>query len=78
MNTREACSILSDVISDLRKLSYQGLSQYLDEPGLLEITGDSGAWYQLEVIVYFDDAKKNRNLVSPLASTTEDGGRYIL
>ncbi|MDP8931731.1 MAG: hypothetical protein M3O70_24980 [Actinomycetota bacterium] len=71
MDTREARKILLEVISDLRKLSYEELSRFMDEPGLLEITGDSGTWYQLEIIVFIDDPKVQTLRVSV---GIDDGG----
>ncbi len=71
MNTREARRILSDVISDLRKLSYEELLQFRYEPDAREMIGDSGAWYQLEIIVFIDDPKLQTLRVSV---GIDDGG----
>ncbi len=71
MNTKEARSILSDVISDLRELPYEELSRFIEDPGLLEMTGDSGTWYQLEIIVFIDDPKAQTLRVSV---GIDDGG----
>ncbi len=71
MNAKEARKILSEVISDLRKLSYEELSRLRGEPETREIVGDSGTKYQLEIIVFIDGPKVQSLRVS---FGIDDGG----
>ncbi len=71
MNVKEARKILSEVISDLRKFSYEELARLRGEPEIREIVGDSGTKYQLEITVFIDDPRVQSLRVSV---GIDDGG----
>lgn len=71
MDRKEARKILRELVSDLRRLSYEELLRFRDEHEAREIIGDSGAWYQLEIIVFTDDPKDDTLRVSV---AIDDGG----
>ncbi len=76
MNTEEARKILDEIILEFRKLSYEELLRFQHEPDNREITGDSGALYQVETIVFLDNPK-NRTLRVAVAVFYGGGWREI-
>ncbi len=71
MNKKEASEILGEVVATLRRLSYEQLLQFRGEPDVREIVGDSGTWYQVEVMAFTDDPKSGNLRVS---FGIDDGG----
>ena len=55
MDKREARSILSEILGELRMKPYGELRQRIDHPEAREVTGSSGVVYQLEIQVFWDD-----------------------
>ena len=55
MNKKEATKIIEKELSDYKSKSYSELSEMVgDSPVMKEITAESGAEYQIEVIAYWD------------------------
>jgi hypothetical protein len=72
MNKIEAQSLLDERIRDLRRLSYSELAALVDkETGYIQVSGPSGAEYNLQTLIFWDDVPHNdiRILVS-----IDDGG----
>ena len=55
MNEAEAREILSERLSEYRRRSYQSLAAAIGEPEMFEVTGASGAQYQVEIESLWDD-----------------------
>jgi hypothetical protein len=55
MDNREATALLRDHLAAYRRRSYHDLVALLDMPQVAELRGPSGATYQLEVMVHWDD-----------------------
>jgi hypothetical protein len=64
MDEAEAGLILQRTVQSLRSLTYAGLvERYLDDVDAFEVSGDSGAEYQIEVEGMWDDPRlKGGNL----------------
>ena len=73
MNKLEAKQILSEQLNNLRKLSYEELCKFIGKEyiKLLEIVGNSGIKYQIEIKVFWDD-KPGRDV--RVAGAIDDGG----
>lgn len=71
MNKGEARKVLASVISKLRVEGYNELRNRHGEPEMREIAGPSGAIYQVEVQVFWDD-RAERNL--RVLGSVDDGG----
>ena len=56
MDSGEAATVLHDHLQQYRRSSYPDLVALLDIPQVAELRGPSGATYQLEVVVHWDDA----------------------
>ncbi len=55
MNKKEATKILEEVLSNFKSKSFSDLQEMVGEsPVMKEITSESGAEYQIEVIAYWD------------------------
>jgi hypothetical protein len=55
MDHDEASALLHAHLEPLRQSSYAELSTLLHKPRTCELSGASGAVYQVEVLVYWDD-----------------------
>lgn len=71
MDQKEAGEILSEKMNELRRLSYPELCKFRDDVCVTEITGMSGAVYQLEIQAFWDD-QPNHHL--RVAVSIDDGG----
>jgi hypothetical protein len=71
MDKAEAREILGRHLSGYRKRSHAELVRLLGEVDVAEIAGPSGAKYQIEVEVFWDD-KTQRNL--RVMASIDDGG----
>lgn len=71
MDKGEARTILASVISKLRIEGYDELRNRHGGPEMREVTGPSGAVYQVEVQVFWDD-RAERNL--RVLGSIDDGG----
>ena len=72
MNTVEAKSILENELSRYRKLSYGELLSLLDKAETFERSSPSGAVYQIEMQIFFDD-NSNRTTLR-VSGEIDDGG----
>lgn len=71
MNKAEAHAILAEGLAKLRKLSYGELKTRIDTVDTQEVTGPSGAWYQLEYQTVWDgEAEGNIRVLGSI----DDGG----
>ena len=66
----EARQLLAAKIAELRRHSYSDLLRFIEPEGL-EVTGPSGATYQLEVEAFWDD-KRSKHL--RVLASIDDGG----
>lgn len=73
MNTAEAKAILDGELAKLRVKPYSELVPLIKEVQTLEITGLSGARYQLEFEARWDDPGKPNGVLRVLGSI-DDGG----
>ena len=71
MNKQEAQSLLSECLAGYRKYTFGELQTRLGEVDTYQITGESGAQYQVEVQVFWDD-KLQRNI--RVIGGIDDGG----
>ena len=71
MDQTEARSILSDHLAVLRGRRYDELRALLDEPEVSEVTGPSGALYQVELQAMWDNRRSGSILV---IASIDDGG----
>jgi hypothetical protein len=71
MNHEEAATVLHDYLQQYRQRSYAELVTLLETPQVAERRGASGANYQLEVIVHWDD---RRGGALRVLGTVNDGG----
>jgi hypothetical protein len=71
MNTIEAKSLLKNELSRYRKRSYAELLSLLGHPETFERVSPSGAIYQIEMEVFFDDNSRSTLRVS---GAIDDGG----
>ena len=55
MDNQEAKEMLAKKLADYRRLSYADLAAKIGEIDCLEITGPSGAKYQIEIQFFWDD-----------------------
>ena len=55
MNEKEAASLLRAHLDQYRRRSHADLSSHLGNQGCDEVTGPSGARYQIEVDIVWDD-----------------------
>ena len=55
MDKQEAKELLSETLTRYRKLSYVDLVAKIDQDDHLEVTGSSGAQYQIEIQVFWDN-----------------------
>jgi hypothetical protein len=55
MDKQEARSVLAKEMATYRSMSYSALCGMLDETLCVEITGPSGATYQIEIALIWDD-----------------------
>ena len=73
MNSAEALGLLDAALGRLRPLSYEDLAQRVDaEPEIAEAQGQSGALYQIELSVMWDD--RARGNIRVMGSV--DDGRW--
>ena len=72
MNTVEAKSLLEKELSRYRQRSYTELLSLLDQPETFERVSQSGAIYQIEMQVFFDD-DTNRSTLR-VSGAIDDGG----
>lgn len=70
MDKVEARALLDQKVRELRQLSYAELQRF-QEPVVFELTGPSGAWYQIEVEAFWDDRRDNNLRV---LAAIDDGG----
>ena len=75
MNNEEAAAILRDHLQTYRRRSYAELVALLGKPQMTTAEGSSGAKYQLEVEVHWDD-RPGRNIRA--LGAIDDGGRRAL
>ena len=71
MDKTEARGLASERLAELRKLSWSELSRFVDEPEHVDVTGPSGATYQLETLAVWE-TKPDGDLVVIVA--VDDGG----
>jgi hypothetical protein len=76
MDKVEAKEILAQQISRLRALEYSELCRLIKDPEQLEVTSESGAWYQLEIQAWWDD--KSEHNLRVLVSIDDGGWRAIV
>jgi hypothetical protein len=62
VNEAEARELLAAKMVELRRLPYAGLLRFF-EVEAVELTGESGAVYQVEVEAYWDDRRRGHVLV---------------
>jgi hypothetical protein len=78
MDKREARSILGQRIAELRRESYDSLkAKWLDQPDCEQITGDSGARYQVEIQAFWDDHHEPEGNLRVSASIDDGGWRAL-
>lgn len=58
MNKQEALSVAEEVLSELRRLPYDRLTE-LSEAQVQQRTGSSGQVYQVEISSFIDDRRRN-------------------
>lgn len=71
MNEEEARSALAQEMEHYRAMSYSSLVSMLDETKHIEATGSSGASYQIDISVMWDE-KSNGTL--RIIGAIDDGG----
>ena len=71
MDNAEAAALLKDDLEGYRLRSYADLVTLLGKPQVAELRGASGATYQLEVKVHWDDRPGG---VLRVLGTIDDGG----
>jgi len=75
LDESEASGILSDTVSRLRALSYAELTQKQSaDVDAYEVTGASGAHYQIEVEAFWDDPRRKGGNVRVMASIDDGNG----
>ena len=75
MDEVEARSILDDTLSHLRGLAYSALvERYLGEIDAYEVVGKSGAEYQIEVEVFWDDPRVPHGNLRVIAAIDDGRG----
>ena len=75
MDEAEASSILEDTLSRLRALPFAELVEiHLGDVNAFEVTGASGAIYQIEVEAFWDDPRKKGGDVRVIASIDDGRG----
>ena len=62
MDEAEAKGILAQQIERLRSMSYAGLQRFVKDEEHLEVKGESGVVYQVEVQALWDDGRPGGNL----------------
>jgi hypothetical protein len=73
MDRSEATAILEDALNEIRLLPYTDIvGRYRDEQQVLQVTGASGAEYQIEVEAFWDDPRRPGNL--RVMASIDDGG----
>ena len=72
MNNVEAKAILEDELRRYRSRSYSELVELLDEEYRAEMRGPSGATYQVEIQLFWDDQPNGELRVM---GSIDDGGR---
>jgi hypothetical protein len=73
MDNIEAERLLEEHLSKYRAKSYQDLRELIGSAETAEIVGPSGAWYQIEVEAFWDDAKRPNELLR-VVGAIDDGG----
>ena len=75
MDNAEAVAVLRSHLQAYRQRSYADLVALLGKPQVAELRGLSGATYQLEVVVQWDDRP---GAVLRVLGSVDDGGRRVL
>jgi len=75
MDNAEAVAVLRGHLQGYRRRSYADLVALLGKPQVAELRGRSGATYQLEVVVHWDDRPGGALRV---LGAVDDGGRRAL
>ena len=71
MNVDEAKQVLAGVLGTYRERSYDALRAIIDDTEVVEVTGPSGAEYQVEIMFIFDDSARQTIRVM---GSIDDGG----
>jgi len=71
MDKKEAEELLREKLAEYRKLPYRDLVAKIDREDQFEVTGESGAEYQIEVQCFWD-SKPSGNV--RVMATIDDGG----
>jgi hypothetical protein len=75
MDEAEAGSILNETLSRLRVLSFSELvARHLGDVDAYEVTGASGAEYQIEVETFWDDPRREGGNLRVMASIDDGRG----
>ena len=75
MNNAEAVAVLHDYLQRYRQRSYGELIALLGKPQVAELTGPSGATYQLEATVDWDN--RPGEALRVIGSVDDGGGRSV-
>ena len=75
MDDQESVAVLRDHLCAYRRRKYAELRALLEEPQVAEVRGPSGATYQLEVVVHWDDRPGGSLRV---LGSVDDGGLRAL
>jgi hypothetical protein len=62
MDRTEARALLESQLETFRKRNYSELLALMGDVSVLEVVGESGAEYQIEIEVFWDDPGKKANL----------------
>jgi hypothetical protein len=73
MDRSEATAILEDALNEIRLLPYTDIvGRYRDEQQVLQVTGASGAEYQIEIEAFWDHPGRPGDL--RVIASIDDGG----
>ena len=76
MNKQEAQSLLRKTLKRYRKLSYDELRDMMGKIDILEVEGETGTQYQVEVQVFWDNKRKQN--IRVLGAIDDGGWRAFL
>jgi hypothetical protein len=75
MDKAEATTVLDQHLASFVRRGYAELASTVDRPQGMQTEGPSGAKYNIEFNVFYDDGHKKQNL--RIVGSIDDGGRRI-